>query len=376
MELVLAAAAIGLVSTLLGTPYAARYLLRSGIFAVDQQKEDRPKLPTSGGVSVLFGFVFSVTVFLGLSSFLDQSLRVIEVLAALSSVTIITLIGLIDDIHINIEAVVKEEFEVDDRDFTLEIHRELEETPPPHHRFLPETLTGESSPDEPNMIRHGMGQVSKMLFVLPAVFPLMAVSAGSEVMVFPFIGTVDWGLAYPLFLLPIGLLFVSNVVNMLEGMNGLGAATSMVASGALGLFALINGEMEAALIAWSLTAGLIGFLRYNWYPASILPGDSLTYLCGAAMFAAMVIGNMEKFGVVVFLPWIAEFLLKARSGFSAHSWGELQDDGTLKPHGEGTYSLTHPLMRRGWTERQIALGLTGLQAAVSIVGLALFTFPL
>jgi UDP-N-acetylglucosamine--dolichyl-phosphate N-acetylglucosaminephosphotransferase len=376
VEIVALSALIGFLAVLAGTPYASRYLLSSGIFAVDQQKEDKPKLPTSGGVSVLMGFVISVTVFLGISSVLNEPLRYAEILAALSSVTIITLIGLIDDIHIKIEAIVREELEIDDQDFTLEIHRELEETPPPHHRFLPDSWFSRESPDEPNMVREGLGQVTKMLFVLPAVFPLMAVGAGSETMAFPVIGTINWGYIYPLVLLPLGLLFVSNVVNMLEGMNGLGAANSLIASAALGTFALVNGQVEAAVIAFSLTGVLLGFLKYNWYPATILPGDSLTYLCGAAMFASIVIGDMEKFGVFIFTPWIAEFVLKARSGFKAHSWGELQDEGTLEPQHEETFSLTHPLMRRGLTEREIATALAGLQLVVSVTGLLLFTFPL
>lgn len=222
------------------------------------------------------------------------------------------------------------------------------------------------------MLREGMGQLSKMIFVLPAVFPLMAVGAGSWVMVLPIVGEVYWGLLYPLVLLPIGLLFVSNVVNMLEGMNGLGASLSLVTSTSLGIFALMTGGTEAAVIAFSLSGALLGFLYYNLYPASILPGDSLTYLCGAAMFSAIVLGDMEKFGVFVFAPWITEFFLKARSGFNSHSWGELQEDGSLKPQNEGTYSLTHPLMRRGFTERQITAILTGFQILLCSAALYLF----
>jgi len=129
--------------------------------------------------------------------------------------------------------------------------------------------------------------------------------------------------------LPLGLLFVSNVVNMLAGTNGLSAGMSFIATG-LGTFAILNGKIEAALIAFGLAGALLGFLKYNWYPASILPGDSMTYLCGAGLFSAMVIGNMEKFGVFIFLPWFLEFFLKLRSGFRAHSWGTLEK-GKLKP---------------------------------------------
>jgi len=174
-------------------------------------------------------------------------------------------------------------------------------------------------------------------------------------------------------LLPLGLLFVSNVVNMLAGTNGLSAGMSFIAATGLGTFAILNGKIEAALIAFGLAGALLGFLKYNWYPASILPGDSMTYLCGAGLFSAMVIGNMEKFGVFIFLPWFLEFFLKLRSGFRAHSWGTLEK-GKLKPQHRKNYSLTHPLMRRGLTEKQITLVLISLE--VFIVILALFIFQL
>ncbi|PSH00967.1 MAG: hypothetical protein BRC30_00755, partial [Nanohaloarchaea archaeon SW_7_46_7] len=91
----------GLVATLLLSPYARSYLGKSGIYGVDQQKEDRPKVVTSGGLAVLGGFLFSVTLMLGLTGLLD--FYVVEprlILAGLCSTLIISLIGFIDDIHI------------------------------------------------------------------------------------------------------------------------------------------------------------------------------------------------------------------------------------------------------------------------------------
>lgn len=90
------------------------------------------------------------------------------------------------------------------------------------------------------------------------------------------------------------------------------------------------------------------------------------------MFAAIVIGNIEKFAVFIFIPWFAEFFLKLRSGFQAHSWGLLQKDGSLEPRHEKTYSLTHPLMRRGLTEKQITLALAGIETLICATGLILF----
>lgn len=359
MKYLALAALAGFLTVLLGAPYAKKYLLASGIYGIDQQKKNKPKIATSGGLLVLFGFIASVTSYLALKKFFAGTGVELElVLAALSSVNIIALIGLMDDIHVR-----------DGEDL------EVSETPTDRIWDKLTGKLGEGVKDEGSKYieRTGLGQMSKMLFVLPAALPLIAVGAGSWTMSFPLIGTIEWGIIYPLVLLPIGLLFVSNVVNMLAGTNGLSAAMSLVASTALGIYALHLGKLEAAIIAFGLAAPLLAFMRYNFYPASLLPGDSLTYLSGAVLFSTMVVGDMEKFGVVIFTPYIAEFLLKARSGFKAHSWGILQEDGTLKPQHEKTYSLTHPLMRRSFTEKQVTIGLTMLEAVICIAALALFT---
>lgn len=350
LGLLIFAGLLSFISVLIGVPYARRYLLSSGIYGIDQQKADKPKVATSGGVVVLFGLLFATTAFLGIGSLLDVSISVELVLASLCSINIIALIGLIDDIHVGEEI----------------------RTENPNNRFLELIdVFGSDVRVSGEVDRVGLNQFTKMLFVLPAVFPLMAVGAGSWEMGFPLIGVINWGLIYPLVLLPVGLLFVANVVNMLAGTNGLSAGMSMIASIGLGIFALANGEIEAALISISLTGALLAFLVYNRYPASILPGDSLTYLCGASLFSIMVLGDMEKFGVFIFTPWFAEFLLKARGKFDAHSWGKLENGRLVNQH-DSVYSLTHVFMDRGFTEKQITASLMLVEALIVLAGLLIF----
>jgi len=373
MIFLLTSLVLGFLVSLVGTPYAGKYLLDSGIYGVDQQKEDKPKIPTSGGISVVFGFLVSITTYLGFSFFFNvPGVQVSLILAALSSVCIITLIGLVDDIHINIEKLIEDETDLESEEVDLNLP-EIDQGPLAKiSEFFTWNIFSENETDEVH--REGLRQNLKMLFVLPAVLPLIAVGAGSWTMTIPVLEyTINWGIIYPLILLPVGLLFVSNIVNMLAGTNGLAAGMSLVASTSLGIFAFMNGEMEAALIAWSLSAPLLAFLYFNFYPASILPGDSLTYLSGAAIFSSMVVGNMEKFGVFIFAPWIVEFFLKLRSGFNAHSWGILQENGSLDSQYDKTYSLTHIFMKRGLTEKQITTSLITIEAIICLTGFVIFT---
>ena len=360
--------AAGFLAVLIGTQYAKNFLLASGIYGIDQQKQEKPRLPTSGGIVVLFGFLVSVTLYTGISSLLGRSLDEALIFAGLSSVNIIALIGLLDDIHIDLESLIQEHSDAENVEVDL-----IEEIKIPGATFFTKITGDFVGKEEEEIHRNGLSQVPKMLFVLPAALPLIAVGAGPWSMKVPMIDfVINWGLFYPLVILPLALLFVANVVNMLAGTNGLSAGMSAVAAASMGVFAYLNGQAEATIFGLALFSTLSAFYIYNRYPASILPGDSLTYLAGAALFATAVIGNMEKFAAFIFVPYLAEFLLKLRSRFTAHSWGELQENGTLKPQHEKNYSLTHHLMRRGFNEKRITQTLIGLETLFCITGIILF----
>lgn len=317
MLFIIAAIIAGFVTTFALTPLAIQFLRDSGIIGIDQQKPDKPEVPTSGGIAVLFGFLVALTLYLGLTTFLPGSepVRAELLLAALSSTLVIALIGLIDDIHV-------------DRD-------------------------GEEVKNNEQLSIGFRRWWVKPLFVLPAALPLMVVRAGQTAMTLPIIGTVEWGILYPLVLVPFGVVAVSNATNMLAGQNGLETTLGIVLFLGLGVFTYLHGRIEGAIIAFAMMSALMGFYYFNKYPASILPGDSLTYAIGAAFVAAVIIANAQTFGMIIFLPWIIEAFLKLRSRFQASSLGELREDGTLQPMHDSIYSLTHVLMRFDVTEPQL-----------------------
>lgn len=362
--MILISATLGFLTVLLGVPIAEKYLAASGIYGRDQQKHGKPAIPTSGGVIVLIGFLLAITFYTGaMALFTDVLLNREIIFASLSSVTLIALIGLIDDIHVDLNRLVREDIE---KDIVVDI-----ETGKTVIHQKAELVFGNSTKHQD---RKGLSQAVKMLMVLPAAFPLIAVGAGSWSMYIPLIGYIHWGLMYPLVLLPLGLLFVSNVVNMLAGTNGLAASLSLIASTTLGVFTYQNGSLEASAIAFCLSACLLPFVYYNWHPASILPGDSLTYLAGATMFSVIVIGNIEVFAVALFLPWMIEFFLKLRSKFQAHSWGELDSQGNLNSLYTKNYSLTHLFMDRGLNESQITLAISSAVTIWAITVLIMFNY--
>ena len=96
----------------------------------------------------------------------------------------------------------------------------------------------------------------------------------------PFIGPVDFGILYPLLLIPIGVVGASNMVNLLGGLNGIETGMGLVYTGMLSIYAYTLQEFATAALGAIAFMALLAFLYYNKYPAKIFPGDSLTYLLG------------------------------------------------------------------------------------------------
>jgi UDP-N-acetylglucosamine--dolichyl-phosphate N-acetylglucosaminephosphotransferase len=204
--------------------------------------------------------------------------------------------------------------------------------------------------------------------VLPifAALPLMAINIANPALKVPFIGLVDFGILYSILLVPIGITGAANAVNMLGGLNGLEAGLGAIITLTLGIIALIYGKPEAAILCFLMLAALIAFLWFNWYPAKIFGGDSLTLMIGATIGAASIIGDLEKIGILLMIIYFIELLIKAKHRFKSECFGIPQENGVLMANPKGG-SLTHFIMKHGkFNEKQVVLILLAAQAIVSI----------
>ncbi|MEM3393645.1 MAG: hypothetical protein QXY79_01195, partial [Candidatus Methanomethylicia archaeon] len=190
------------------------------------------------------------------------------------------------------------------------------------------------------------------------------------------IGNVNFGIHYPLLIVPLGIDGARNMVNMLGGFNGLEAGMGLVYTTALGLYAYIHGNLIAVAIFWITASSLLALLKYNFYPAKILAGDSLTYALGAVVACGAILGNMEKASVIVMLPFIIQALLKFYSrfklGYFASDLGILTKNEKIKSKYKKIYSWTHLLMKLNLNEKQIVFGMILIQVFFACMIFLLF----
>jgi UDP-N-acetylglucosamine--dolichyl-phosphate N-acetylglucosaminephosphotransferase len=199
----------------------------------------------------------------------------------------------------------------------------------------------------------GLRQWQKPMLTFFAAIPLMVISAGTTTMGIPFLGEINFGILYPLLIIPIGFVGATNMVNLLEGFNGLGTGMGIIYTGMLGLYAYSQSRMVAAIICLVVFAALLAFFFFNKTPAKILPGDSLTYILGGTLALVAILGNIEKAVLIVSIPFIIEFILKLRGRLKKQTYG-FYDNGKVRSKYKKIYSIPHILTRTGkYTERQV-----------------------
>jgi UDP-N-acetylglucosamine--dolichyl-phosphate N-acetylglucosaminephosphotransferase len=220
----------------------------------------------------------------------------------------------------------------------------------------------------------GSRQIIKAILPVFIALPLVAARAGDTTMTLPFVGHVDFGLVYSLVLVPIGVTGAANAVNMLAGFNGQEAGVGIVAMVSLAAIAYHLHEVAAFVILIAALGALLATLYYNWYPSRIFIGDVGTLSIGAIIASAVIIGNFEVAGVIVIIPYILEFLIKAKNRFPSNDWWLEYNDGKLYCPESGPVGLGQLIAKAagGMTERNITLSIMGLEAICGGVAIWLF----
>lgn len=193
---------------------------------------------------------------------------------------------------------------------------------------------------------------------------LMAYSAGFGVLVFQ-------GDPLPVWIsLPVSVFWLvgcANALNLIDGMDGLAAGVGFFAAMTMLIAALTHENLELALVTAPLTGALLGFLRYNFNPASIFLGDCGSLLigfllgCFGAVWShksATVLGMTAPLMALAIpllevLVSIARRFLRGQPIFQA-------DRGHIH----------HRLIARGFTTRRAVLilyGVCGLAALFSLL---------
>jgi UDP-GlcNAc:undecaprenyl-phosphate GlcNAc-1-phosphate transferase len=125
----------------------------------------------------------------------------------------------------------------------------------------------------------------------------------------PFVGLVEFGrLGAPLFV--IAVVAVTNAVNLVDGIDGLAGGICFFAALTCGIIGVSKGDPFVAMICFTMAGALLGFLLYNFPPASIFMGDGGSMMVGfllgalATSSSAMYPGQRLGVSVMIIVPFL------------------------------------------------------------------------
>ena len=159
----------------------------------------------------------------------------------------------------------------------------------------------------------GMGAVDDFKKMPPSVKFFFQIIAGLivaltccriEFITLPF-GTIHLGILS----IPITVLWVvaiTNAINLLDGLDGLAAGISFIVYLAMFGISLLNQNIGIALTSIILAGSILGFLRYNFHPASIFLGDSGSCFLGFILSVLPLLGGLKgPTTLVILIPILA-----------------------------------------------------------------------
>jgi len=312
---------ISYIVTFFSFPIMIPRLKKAGIVGKNMNSEKQEKIPEMGGLIIAAGFGAGIAASIFLKTFFDLFLSVslTSILAVLSTVLIVVIIGVFDDLL-------------------------------------------------------SMRQWIKAIIPVFAALPLMALKEGYSMMRIPFVGLIDFGIFYTLVLVPLGITGAANAVNMLAGFNGLEVGMGIVAVGSLAIIAYLIGQTVSLIILMATLGALVATLYYNWYPAKILVGDVGTLSIGAVMACAVIVGNYETAGAIIIIPYLIDFLIKAKNHFPGKNWWGVHKDGKLYCPESGPVGLCQLIMKLcgGISERNLVLVLMGIEAVFGVIAILVY----
>lgn len=141
-----------------------------------------------------------------------------------------------------------------------------------------------------------LGLVDDILHIKPyqklVVQILGAAAVISAGLTLPWTGSITLNVLITVF----WLTGITNAVNLLDNMDGLAAGVAIIASVCLGLNFLMNGQVTEATMLLAFGGALLGFLVYNFEPASVFMGDCGSLFVGFFLASSALLSSHATAG--------------------------------------------------------------------------------
>jgi UDP-GlcNAc:undecaprenyl-phosphate GlcNAc-1-phosphate transferase len=233
---------IALFSSMIMVPFLMRWAVDTGTLdAPDLRKVHKKAIPRIGGVSICMGWFFSLLIYVDMTQ---------QVRGVLAGTLIIFFTGLVDDLY----------------------------GLSPMNKFL--------------------GQIAACLVTVFVghlyISSLGNIFGGETILLNPWIGVPFTILA---------VVGIVNAFNLMDGLDGLAGGISVIALTAFMILGHLSGNLMIMAVCAALLGSILGFLKYNLFPAKIFMGDTGSLVVGFVIaFLAIMITQTAGSNVSPIVP--------------------------------------------------------------------------
>ncbi len=163
---------------------------------------------------------------------------------------------------------------------------------------------------------------------------------------------------------------VAKTVDFLDGLDGLAAGVCAICGTTLALLSAQVGQYEVTIIAAALVGACLGFLRYNYNPATIIMGTVGAQFLGFVLAAIAVIGTVKiPMAISVALP-VLVLGVPIFDGIRVVTQRTLNRTPAYLP--DKSSHIHHLLINRGLSQRRAVWVIYGITACFCAMALLLF----
>jgi len=167
------------------------------------------------------------------------------------------------------------------------------------------------------------------------------------------------------------VLLISNAFNLIDGLDGLSAGSALFSTLVVFVVSLLNENPFVSIVTVALAGAILGFLRYNFNPATIFLGDSGSLFLGFMLSAVSLAGAEKGTTVVAVAIPIVAFGLPLLDTVLSVTRRYLSGQPLF---GADREHIHHKLLKRGFSHKQAVVMLYGVSAALGLISL-LMLYP-
>ena len=164
----------------------------------------------------------------------------------------------------------------------------------------------------------------------------------------------------------IWIVAITNAVNLIDGLDGLAAGISTISAITMAIVGYASGQYLMASMAMILIGATLGFLKYNFHPASIFMGDTGSMFLGYNLSVLAVMGFAKSFTLLSLVPPLLVLAIPILDTLFAIIRRKMNNKPIFKPDKN---HLHHCLLKYGFSHRDTVLVIYAVSAILAVCGL-------